>query len=104
MIVLITRLSLAIGSGCLDFGEPLLDSVFPAQGHERMMFRIAPVLLPVIAVELLYRVGTFFEDLFQKDLRGILGLVRKDRRVTVPGRSHRWPQRDTLFSRKRILP
>ncbi len=76
---------LSVGSWGLDLRETLLDSVFPAKGHEGMMFWIAPVLLPIIAVELLYRIGTFLQDLFQKCLGRSLGLVRKDRCVQFSG-------------------
>ena len=78
-------LCLAIGSGCLDFREPLFDSVFPAKGHEGMMLWISPVLLPIVTVDLFYRVGTFLQDLLQKDLGRSLGLVRKNGRVQFPG-------------------
>ena len=50
-----------------------------------MVFRISPVLLPVVAVELLYRIGAFLQDLLQKDPGRYMGLVRKDRRVQFPG-------------------
>ncbi len=50
-----------------------------------MMLWIAPVFLPIVAVELLYRIGTFLQDLFQKCLGRSLGLVRKDRCVQFSG-------------------
>jgi len=81
MTVLITRLSLAIGSGCLDLRKPLLDLMLPAQGHKRMVLRISSILLPVVGVGLLYRIRTFFQDLFQEYPSCILGLVRKDRPI-----------------------
>ena len=76
---------LPVCPGCLDFRKPLLDLLLPAQGHERMMLRISPVLLSVVAVVLFYRIRAFFQDLFQKDRGGILGLVRRDRCVQLPG-------------------
>ena len=89
-------LRLAVGPGCLDLRKTLFDSVFPAKGHERMMFRIAPARLPVVAVELLYRIGAFLNNLFQKDLGRSLGLVREDRRVQFPG--------EVIDRHKEILP
>ena len=50
-----------------------------------MMLRVSPVLLPVIAVELFYRIGAFLQDLFQKDFGGVLCLVRKNCRIQIPG-------------------
>ena len=55
------------------------------EDHKGMMPRITPVLFPVVAVELLYRIGGFFQDLFQKSLGRSLGLVRKNRRIQFSG-------------------
>ena len=87
---------LPIRPGCLDLRKPLLDSVLPTQGHERVMLRISPILLPVVAAVPFYRVRTFFQDLFEKHPEGSPR--------TAPGRNHRWQQTDTLFSRTPSLP
>lgn len=78
-------LCLAIGSRCLDLRKALFNSMFPAKGHERMMLWISPILLPIVAVEPLYRIWAFLQNLFQKDLGRSLGLVREDRCVQFSG-------------------
>ena len=57
----------AIGSGCFNLREALLNPVLLTEGHERVMSWIAPVLLPIVAVDLLYGIWAFFQDLFQKN-------------------------------------
>lgn len=80
-------LCFSVGSRSLDLRETLLDSMFPAKGHERMMLWISLILLPIpiVAVELFYRIRAFLQDLFQKELGRSLGLVRKDRCVQFSG-------------------
>ena len=76
---------LAIGLGVSDLRKRLFDPVIVAQGHKCMVLWIPPILLSVIGVVLFDRIGTFLQDLLQKDLGGILGLVRKNRGVELTG-------------------
>ena len=77
--------SISIGPGRLDLGKALFDPLFPTKGHEGMVLRVYSVFLPVVAVELLYRIGAFLQDLLQESLGRILGLVREDCGVQLPG-------------------
>jgi len=78
-------LGLAVGLGIPDLCKPLLDPLIPAQGHKRMVFRIPPILFSIVGVVLFNRIGTFLQDLLQKDPGRLLGLVRQDCSVKLTG-------------------
>ena len=65
-------LRLAVGLGSLDLRKPLFDPLTPAKCHKSVVFRISPILFSIIGIVLFNRIGTFFQNLLQKDLGAIV--------------------------------
>jgi uncharacterized membrane protein YuzA (DUF378 family) len=70
-------LSLSVSLGILDLRESLFDLVITAQSQKGMVTMISSILLSIVGIVSFYCIGTFFQNLFQKRLGRILGLVRE---------------------------
>ncbi len=82
-------LSSTVNSTYFDLRKPLFNItiMFPAQDHNRMIFMNSPILLPLVYIALFYRIGAFFQYLFQKYLYRCLNLVWKVRRTQFQEKS-----------------